>query len=295
MQKYIPGNPTIVTEFMPGGGGRKAANHLYGAVAPDGLTIVNIGAGFVSNAILGEPGVKYDIDKIIYLGSGNSNTSYLFHTRKDLGWDTLEKLRNASGIKVGCQSIGHDIYIMGRLFAWLLDLKEPKFVAGYSGPAINVALMRGEVDSRASIADDIPRRTPEWLEKDLMDWHTIHEIPKGFRFRHPKFDSLPALHTFARSEVEKKVLQMQINFRLVGSPYLLPPNTPKEQVKILREAFRKVFKDPEFFANMKKLTGAVAYPLVPEEQEETVKQIPRDPEAIAVFKQIAGADPLPLR
>ena len=191
--------------------------------------------------------------------------------------------------------MGHDIYIMGRLFAWLLDLKDPKFVTGYSGPAINAALMRGEVDARASIADDIPRRTPEWLEKDLMNWHVIHEIPAGFRFRHPKFDPLPALHTFARTELERTVLKMQINFRLVGSPYLLPPNTPKEQVKILREAFRKVFKDPEFFANMKKLTGAVAYPLVPEEQEETVKQIPRDPEAIAAFRQLAGGDPLPSR
>ena len=295
LQKYIPGNPTIVSEYMSGGGGRKAANHLYGAVAPDGVTIVNIGAGFVSNAILGEPGVKYDIDKIIYLGSGNSKTSYLFHTRKDRGWNTLEKLRAASGVRIGGQSVGHDIYIMGRLFAWLLDLKDPKFVTGYSGPAINAALMRGEVDARASIADDIPRRTPEWLEKDLMNWHVIHEIPAGFRFRHPKFDPLPALHTFARTELERTVLKMQINFRLVGSPYLLPPNTPKEQVKILREAFRKVFKDPEFFANMKKLTGAVAYPLVPEEQEETVKQIPRDPEAIAAFRQLAGGDPLPSR
>jgi len=28
LQKYIPGNPTIVTEYMPGGGGRRAANHF---------------------------------------------------------------------------------------------------------------------------------------------------------------------------------------------------------------------------------------------------------------------------
>jgi len=55
LQKYIPGSPTIALEFMPGGGGRKAANHLYRAVRPDGLTIANIGAGFVSNAVLGQP------------------------------------------------------------------------------------------------------------------------------------------------------------------------------------------------------------------------------------------------
>ena len=29
LQKYIPGNPTILSEYMPGGGGRKAANYIY--------------------------------------------------------------------------------------------------------------------------------------------------------------------------------------------------------------------------------------------------------------------------
>jgi tripartite-type tricarboxylate transporter receptor subunit TctC len=45
LQKYIPGSPTIVNEFMPGGGGRKAANYIYGSAAPDGLTIGNAGGG----------------------------------------------------------------------------------------------------------------------------------------------------------------------------------------------------------------------------------------------------------
>src|SRR5262245_10645289 len=38
-RKYIPGNPTLVVENIPGAGGRKAANHLYGNVKPDGLTV----------------------------------------------------------------------------------------------------------------------------------------------------------------------------------------------------------------------------------------------------------------
>ena len=36
VQKYIPGNPTVVLEYMPGGGGRKAANHVFRSVKPDG-------------------------------------------------------------------------------------------------------------------------------------------------------------------------------------------------------------------------------------------------------------------
>jgi tripartite-type tricarboxylate transporter receptor subunit TctC len=51
LQKYIPGNPAIVMEYMPGGGGRKAANYLYRSARPDGLTIGSPGTGMVSLAV----------------------------------------------------------------------------------------------------------------------------------------------------------------------------------------------------------------------------------------------------
>ena len=59
LQKYIPGNPTIVTQYVPGGGGRQAANQIYRAAA-DGLTIGASSPGVLSSAVLGETGVKYD-------------------------------------------------------------------------------------------------------------------------------------------------------------------------------------------------------------------------------------------
>ena len=57
LQKYIPGNPTIVSDYMPGGGGRKAANHVYRVAKPDGLTIGGMSSSLVSNAILDTGGV----------------------------------------------------------------------------------------------------------------------------------------------------------------------------------------------------------------------------------------------
>ncbi|MDH3442501.1 MAG: tricarboxylate transporter, partial [Deltaproteobacteria bacterium] len=39
LKKHIPGNPTVVIQYMDGGGGRKGANHLYNTAKPDGLTI----------------------------------------------------------------------------------------------------------------------------------------------------------------------------------------------------------------------------------------------------------------
>jgi len=64
LQKYIPGNPSFVHEYMDGGGGRKAANFVFSQARADGLNVGNVGGGVVANAILGEQGVQYDLDKM---------------------------------------------------------------------------------------------------------------------------------------------------------------------------------------------------------------------------------------
>ena len=45
MGKHIPGNPTIVVENMDGAGSLIAANYMYKAAKPDGLTIGHILGG----------------------------------------------------------------------------------------------------------------------------------------------------------------------------------------------------------------------------------------------------------
>jgi tripartite-type tricarboxylate transporter receptor subunit TctC len=295
LQKYIPGNPTIVMEFMAGGGSRKAANHVFRSARPDGLTIGNLSAGMVSLAVLGESGVLYDIDKFFYLGSAYSTYHSVFVTRKDAGFDTIEKLRAATGVKVGAQSVGFSTYNEGRLFAYLLGLKDPLFIAAFGGAELDPALMRGEIDGRATGPDTILKRNPDWIDKSLANIHAIMETPKGDKHTHPFFAKLPEIETFARNDLERKVIALQRAFRVTGSPFVLPPETPKERVKVLQEAFRKTYRDPEFFKEYRKLTADDPSPLLPENHEKAIRDIPRDPEAIELFKIIAGPKKLPPR
>ena len=295
LKKYLPGEPIIVTQFMPGGGGRKATNYVYRNAKPDGLTLGNVGSGLVANAVLGSIGVEYDIDKMIYLGASNSTAQYVFGSVAKLGLDSLEKLRARPGVRVGAQTVGHDIYINGRLFSWILGLKDPKFVTGYSGPELDLAMDRGELDARANIPDTVLQRSADHVEKRLMNYHAIIQIPKDDRHPHPAFNRLPELETFAKSDREQKIMTMFRTFRLVGSPYILPPGTPPEAVNLWREAMRKTFKDPAFLKEFKKLSADDATPLLPEAQEKVIKDIPRDSDVIALFNKIAGSDPLPPR
>jgi len=291
LQKYIPGNPTIVSEFMPGGGSRKAANYVYKSARPDGLTIGNLGLGMISSALLGETGVLYDLDKFFYLGSPFSSHHAVFVTRKEAGLSSIEKLRAASGIRIGGQSVGFSTYIEGRLFAYIIGLKEPRFVTGYGGAELDPALMRGEIDARATSADTVLQRNPEWLEKRLVDFHAIIEVPKGEKHSH--FTHLPELESFAKSEKDRKLMTLQRAFRVAGQPFVLPPGTPKDRVEILQEAFRKTYRDPEFDKEYKKFTADDPTPLMPEAHEKTIREIPRDPEVSELFKKLMGAEPMP--
>ena len=186
--------------------------------------------------------------------------------------------------------MGHVQYIRGRLFAWLLGLKDSKFVVGYAGPELDIALERGEIDGRA-VAVDTVSMTEGY--KKVVDFHAILEIPKGHRPR--QFANLPEIESFARFEIESQVLTMSRVFWGVGTLIYLPPSTPEKLVEILRQAFRSSFEDRQFHEQYKKLLGLQPTPLMPEDQQKLVAELPRNTEVVRVFKTIAGMDPLPPR
>ena len=292
LTKYIPGNPTIINEFMPGGGGRKAANFLFSARG-DGLTIGHVSSGIVTSAVLGEAGVQYDIDKFHWLGATDNAFHYAFFTRKDLGLNTIEKLRAHSGLRIGATSIGHTTYTYGRTFAWLLGLRDPRFVLGYSSIEVDVAMSRGELDARSNNTAEVVRRNRDAVKKNLFDFAAILKIPR--EDKEPQFDHIPEIDTFVKSERDRRFLALTRATRSVGTPYLMPPSTPRELAHIVRDAMKKTFQDSEFQKEFKKLTGDDLGALMPETQEEVIRSVPRDRETIELFKLINGNEPLPPR
>ena len=291
LKKHIPGQPNIVPEYMPGGGGRKAANYIYRTARADGLTIGFPPSGFILAAVLGETGVDYDLDKFTFFGTPEAEDHYVFLTRKEANLNTLEKLRAASGMRIGGQSVGHSIYTLARMFAYLLRLKEPKFITGYSGPEMDQAILRGELDARVNRIPTLLQRSPEWIEKKLVDFHVILQIPRGST--HPRFAHLPELESFAKTDKERRLLEINRAFRIASATFITPPGTPKERVQTLREAISGTYRDPEFFKDYKKIVGEEPSPVMPDEFDMIIKKLPRDPQDVDLFKKIAGAGPLP--
>jgi hypothetical protein len=177
------------------------------------------------------------------------------------------------------------------LFAYVLRLKDPKFIIGYSGPELDQAVLRGEVDARVSVVPSLLRRNPEWIEKKLVDFHAILQIPKTST--HPRFAELPELESFANTDKERLLLDIYRSFSMVGATFITPPGTPPERNRILRNAIAAAYRDPEFTNDFKKVTGEPPSPIMPEEFDVIIKKLPRKPEDVELFKKITGGGPLP--
>lgn len=292
LRKHIPGHPPIVVQYMPGAGGRRAANHMHAAVRPDGLTIGAMVTGMIQGAILGESGILYDIDKFIYLGSHARYAPYALISRKAAGFSDLKKLSGASDVRIGAPAVGHSLYVIARLFAYFLDLKEPRFVTGYTARELDIVLESGEVDARVSIVDSTIQRNPHWFEKDLVNVHALLDIPKDLTHAHARFANQPDLEKFAKSARERRFIELFRAMRGTGQPFVVPPGTPADPVRILRDAMRKALKDPQYLKEYEKLVAEPAMPMMPEDFDKALKDVPREAELVELFKKFAGAGPL---
>ena len=92
--KYIPGNPTILVQNMPGAASIVATNYLYNVAKPDGLTLGALLPAIYFDQLVGRPEVKFDFAKIGWIGSPEQN-DILHYMRADSPYKTIEDIRKA--------------------------------------------------------------------------------------------------------------------------------------------------------------------------------------------------------
>jgi tripartite-type tricarboxylate transporter receptor subunit TctC len=76
--KYLPGNPNMLVQNMPGAGSIVAANYLYGVAKPDGLTIGMFQTHLYLMQMVGQSEVKFDVRKLNWLGSQEKGQMMLY-------------------------------------------------------------------------------------------------------------------------------------------------------------------------------------------------------------------------
>jgi tripartite-type tricarboxylate transporter receptor subunit TctC len=294
LQKYLPGNPSVVYQYMAGGGGLAAANHMSGGVKRDGLTIANIGASVYSNAMLGAGGVRYKLEDFVSLGSPYSGGSRTLLIRAGLGLDTVEKVQAYKGLKFANRSVGHATYVFDRVFAFILELKEPRWILGYKSLEIGPALLRGEADAQVQSVHTLLRRNRDWLKEGFTFPVFVKDVNGKGVERYPEFPKgRPSLDQYADTELKRGVLRFYYASNPGTSVFFVTKGIPEPALKALREAFDKVWKDAQLAEEYERSTGEPADAVTGEEIDRSLGQIPRDPRVLAVYQQLIGGGPLP--
>jgi len=91
LPRYLPGTPAVVVQNMPGAESVVAANHLFNAARPDGLTIGLFNRNLVFAQLVGVAGVRFDVRRWQWIGNLAEETD-VFVIRADLPYrHILEK------------------------------------------------------------------------------------------------------------------------------------------------------------------------------------------------------------
>ena len=275
LPKHLPGKPTVIVQNMPGANSIIAANHIYNVAKPDGLTIGTFNRNLPIAQLLKVDGVKYDITKFQWVGSA-ANESTILAIRSDLPYKSFEELRKAKdAVVIGSTGPGANTHDFPLLLKELLGVNF-KIVSGYSSSAdIMLAVERKEVDGRAGSFTSLR----PFIERGL-----VRPIVRA-RATEPGIDKLPMDESFAPNPRAKAIMALRSAPEQVARPYVLPPATPADIVKVVREAFSKVVDDPELVAEGKKSKVDLEYLPGDQAQKILVEVMNQPKDIVAEFSK----------
>ena len=143
--KYIPGNPDIVVQNMPGAGSVSAANYVWGVAKPDGLTLLAPHNNFYLSQLSGQKEVQFDLPKFQWIGSLENDDMMLF-ARADAPFKSMSEIVRSTELpKCGSTGVGSSDYVMSKILEETIGAKV-QHVTGYPGSSeIAIAMERGEV------------------------------------------------------------------------------------------------------------------------------------------------------
>jgi tripartite-type tricarboxylate transporter receptor subunit TctC len=287
--KYLPGEPEMIAQNMPGAGGLIAANHVYGVAKPDGLTVGMTSYGMYLDQLVGRKEVQYDVRKFHWIGSPEKS-DVLFYMRSDAPYQSIEDIRKAATPpKCGSTGTAGTDYILARLLEETLGAKIETVLGYPGGSEIDLAVEKGEVQCRGMTAAPFFGREPfiSWRKKNF-----VNVLLYGGLKRDPRIPETPTIYEiFAKlniPEESRQVADVILRGGDFGRPWVMPPATPPEAVKMMRTAYEKAMSDSALLDEAKKTKLDAEYVPGEELQRLAEKMLSQPPAVVARVKKLLG-------
>ncbi|HVO95625.1 MAG TPA: tripartite tricarboxylate transporter substrate-binding protein [Terriglobales bacterium] len=287
--KYLPGNPEMIVQNMPGAGGMIAANQVYSVAKPDGLTIAMTSYGMYLDQMVGRKEVQYDVRKFSWIGSPEKS-DVLLYMRSDTPYKSIEDVQKASTPpKCGSTGTAGTDYILARLIEETLGAKIESVLGYPGGSEIDLAVEKGEVQCRGMTAAPFFGREPfiSWRKRNF-----VNVLLYGGVKRDSRIPDTPTIYEIFEKqntpEESRRVAEVILRGGDFGRPWVMPPNTPAEIVTSMRAAYAKAMTDPALIDEAKKAKFEVEHVPGDELQQLAEKMLSQPPNVVARVKKILG-------
>jgi tripartite-type tricarboxylate transporter receptor subunit TctC len=289
MGKYIPGNPEIIAQNMPGAGSVISANHVFNVAKPDGLSLVMPLNSVYVDQLAGRKEVQFDLRKFHWIGSP-AVESVIFYMRADTPYKTIaDVIKAKEPPKCGGTGTASSDYILSKILEEMVGAKFNSVLGYAGGSEIDIAVEKNEVVCRAhSTSAHFGREPFDTWHKKGFDRHLVQTSRK----RDSRAADVPTTHEifdqYKVSANNRRVANIVLAAGDFGRPVMVTPGTPADRIKVLRDAFLKTLSDPEAVAEAKKARMDID-PTPGEELESLVKEIfDAPPEVAERVKKILG-------
>ena len=289
LPKQIAGKPDVIVQNMPGGGSLTAANYVYSVAKPDGLTLGAVTAPIYFAQLLGRKEVQFDWAKFTWIGTPEENDE-LFFIKADLPYKTLLDLRKASEPpRCGASGVGSTGFYIPKLLEEIFGFKL-NMVTGYPGAAdVDIAVEKNEVHCRGTTISAFFGREPgkSWAKNGYVRF--LVQTGEKRNHRLPDTPTIWELMDLEKAnDAKRRLARVVLGPGAFGRPILATPGIPAERVKILRDAYAKMLKDPEFVAESNKRQWEIN-PVSGEKLEALAKEVTHQPaDVVERMKKVLG-------
>jgi tripartite-type tricarboxylate transporter receptor subunit TctC len=271
--KYIPGNPTVVAQLMPGAGGIRMIDHMNKVAPRDGTVIGTVAPGPIIEPLVGKRKINYRMTDFTMLAAMDKDVTLCiawgaskFKTIKDVMATTM----TVAGTGAGSST---DIYPM-----FLNEVMGTKFkvITGYQGSQETIiAIERSEVDGRCGWGwSSLNSTKPDWVRDKKVTYLLQMALE-----RNPKVDAPLALD-FAKDDATRQMMTLMFGPLSLNKPFFGPPGMPAERTAELRKAIAQALNDKDLRAEARKTFGDEIEPTTGEQAQKIIADIYATPPVV---------------
>lgn len=280
--RSIPGNPTVISQNMPGAGSALATRFVYNAAPKDGTVLGMVSQALAADAVL-EGAKDYDVTKLVWIGriTTNIDVGLTLHSAKA---KSLEDAKQREVVIGGLGAATNSVMAPTLLNA-LLGTKF-KIIQGYKSSAdVSLAAERGEVEAVAAIGwAGIKASRPEWLGGERR----VNVLYQIARERSADLPNAPAMGELGSTPEARAILRFFGSSSDMGRSLFVSPEVPTERVQALLKAFQDMLKDPAFLEDVKKRNIDVESATGPKVAEIVAETMATPKDVVERMKTVLG-------